>query len=435
MRYFIKEKVNVVTMGCSKNLVDSEKLLAKLSDAGYDVVFDSDDTDAKIVIINTCGFIADAKEESLDTILEFANAKENGLINKLFVVGCLSERYKKDLEQEIPDVDQYFGVNDIAEVVDLLVGGDTKHELGIERFQTTPKHYSYLKISEGCNWRCSYCAIPLIRGPHVSQPIEKLVAEAILLVEKGVKEIMLIAQDLTYYGLDLYSKRALGDLLKELVKIDGLEWIRLHYAYPAFFPKDVIEIMKNEPKICKYLDIPFQHINTEILDSMKRHISSDETKDLISFFRESIPEMALRTTMIVGYPGESEEQFQELKEFVRQTRFERLGVFAYCSEEDTVAGALEDDISEEEKERRVEEIMMLQNDIADLRNQERVGSTIRVIIDRYENEMFVGRSQFDSPEVDGEVIIDSELDLQEGEFYDVLITSAEGYDIFATYKS
>ena len=435
MKYSTRQKVNVVTLGCSKNLVDSEKLLAKLVDAGYDVVFDSDDTDAKIVIINTCGFIADAKEESLDTILEFANAKEDGIINKLFVVGCLSERYKKDLEEEIPNVDQYFGVNDIAEVIDVLVGDGEKTELGIHRFHTTAKHYSYLKIAEGCNWGCSYCAIPLIRGSHISQPIEKLVAEATLLVAKGVKEIMLIAQDLTYYGLDLYSKRALADLLKELVKIDGLEWIRLHYAYPAFFPKDIIELMKNEPKICNYLDIPFQHINTEILDSMKRHITSKETKDLVAYFRESIPEMALRTTMIVGYPGETEEQFQELKEFVRETKFERLGVFAFCSEEDTAAGALEDNITEEEKERRVEEIMMLQNDIAHIRNEERVGTTIKVIIDRYENETFIGRTEFDSPEVDGEVIIESDYDLQDGEFYDVVITSVDGYDIFAVCEA
>lgn len=433
MKYSDKKKINVITLGCSKNVVDSEKLMAMLSGAGYDVVYDYNLPDAKIVIINTCGFIADAKEESLDTILEFAYAKRDGLIEKLFVIGCLSERYRDDLRAEIEEVDEFFGVNDIAGVVSILTGDTTLKQLGIERIQTTPTHYSYLKISEGCNWRCSYCAIPLIRGGYVSQPIEILVSEAKLLVKNGVKELMLIAQDLTYYGLDLYSRRALSDLLKELVKIDGLEWIRLHYAYPAFFPLDVLELMQKEPKICNYLDIPIQHINTEILSSMKRNITSEQTKQLLSTIREIVPDIGLRTTLIVGYPGESLEQFEELKSFVKDVKFERLGVFAYCSEEDTDAGLLSDDIPQQEKERRVEEIMMLQNDIADIVNSQSIGSVMRVIIDRYENDLFVGRSEFDSPEVDGEVLIRTSYDLQIGSFYDVKITSVDGYDLWAEF--
>ncbi len=425
------KKINFVTLGCSKNLVDSEKLMSKLHQKGYEIVHDSNETDAKIVVVNTCGFIADAKEESLNTILEFAYAKRDGLIEQLYVVGCLAERYKDELRAELPEVDDFFGVNNLSQLVELLAEDKSNCNLDITRILTTPNHYSYLKISEGCNWRCSYCAIPLIRGGHISQPIEDIVAEAKLLVNKGVKEIMLIAQDLTYYGLDIYSRRALADLLRELVKIDGLEWIRLHYAYPAYFPKDVIELMANEPKICKYLDIPFQHINTEILASMKRNITSDETLNLIKFFRATVPDMALRTTLIVGYPNETQEQFEELKEFVKNVRFERLGVFAYCSEENTPAGEMQDNVPQEVKERRVEEIMMLQNDIADEINKAKIGKAMRVVIDRYEGGQYIARSEFDSPEVDAEIIVSSEYDLQVGDFYDVTITDAEGYDIWA----
>lgn len=423
--------INIISLGCSKNLVDSEKLMAQLQGQGYRVIFDSNDTSAKIVIINTCGFIADAKEESLDTILSFAYAKMENKIDQLYVVGCLSERYKKELEKEIPEVDQFFGVNDIYEVLK-SIGGEFKTELLGERVLTTPTHYAYLKVSEGCNWQCSYCAIPLIRGAHKSVPIEQLVAEAKKLVQKGVKEIMLIAQDLTYYGLDLYKKRALGTLLEELVKVDGIQWIRLHYAYPQFFPKDVIELMKNEPKICKYIDIPFQHISTSVLSSMKRGITKEQTLELIEYFRTTIPEIAIRTTLIAGYPTETQKEFDELVEFVKSVKFERLGVFAYCHEEDTPAGeSLKDNWTQEQKNERVDQLMLIQHEIALQNNQKQIGKKLRCIIDRYEEGFYIGRSEYDSPEVDAEVIIKSKYDLVIGEFYEVFITSTQEYDLYA----
>ncbi len=424
------QTINIVTLGCSKNLVDSEKLMFKFQELGFKVLFDSNDTAAKIVIINTCGFIADAKEESLDTVLEFVQAKNNGLIHRLYVVGCLSERYREELIAEIPEVDGFFGVNDIAEVINLVSAQSKSFELGTDRLISTPNHYSYLKVSEGCNWRCSYCAIPLIRGKHRSASIESLVEEATKLAQKGVKELILIAQDLTYYGIDLYGKRALADLLRELVKIDGLEWIRLHYGYPAHFPIDVIELMATQPKICNYLDIPIQHISDDILGSMKRNIDKQKTIELIDTIRKIVPDIAIRTTLIVGYPNESEQQFEELKQFVAQAKFERLGVFAFCSEEDTAAGELEDNVPQEVKQNRVEQIMMLQNDIAHQINSQKIGSKLTTMIDRFENGKFIGRSQYDSPEVDGEIIIDTEYDLTIGEMYDVEITEVDGYDVF-----
>lgn len=430
----MKKKINIISLGCSKNLVDSEKLMAQLERSGFEVVFDSNDTSAKIVIINTCGFIADAKEESLDTILSFAYAKKEGVIEELYVVGCLSERYRDQLITEIPEADGFFGVNDIYDVLERL-GSRFREELLSERHLTTPSHYAYLKISEGCNWRCSYCAIPGIRGEHRSVPIEQLTQEAERLAQKGVKELLLVAQDLTYYGLDLYGKRALADLLRELVKIEGIEWIRLHYAYPAFFPKEVIELMASEEKLCKYLDIPFQHINSEILESMRRGIDSEQTKELIRYFRKTVPSIALRTTLIVGYPGETEERFKELCEFVKETKFERLGVFAYCSEEDTFAGEnLKDEIDQKTKQRRVDKIMSIQTDLVEMQSRRFIGQEIRVLLDRFEDGMFIGRSQYDSPEVDGEVIIASDYDLQIGEFYDALITKTDGYDLYAEVK-
>ena len=425
------KKINVITLGCSKNTVDSEHLMAQLAAAGYKLSFDSDRTDAKVVVINTCGFIGDAKQESIETILDAVAAKEAGLIEKLFVIGCLSERYADELRAEIPEVDEYFGVKDWADIVAAL-GAEYKAENETERVLTTPSHYAYLKISEGCNWLCGYCAIPLIRGKHESVPMEQILDEARKLAERGVKEIMVIAQDTTYYGIDLYGRRRLADLLTELCRIEGIEWIRLHYAYPAAFPEDVIEVMAREPKICKYLDIPFQHISDNMLSAMKRRHTKAEAMELIKRLRERIPDIALRTTLLVGYPGETAEDVAELEAFVREVRFERLGVFPYSEEEGTYSAEnLKDDVEDEEKQHRADRIMLIQEQIALEHNLARVGRTMRVMVDSRQGDYYVGRSEYDSPEVDQEILIPADLrQLRRGKFYDVRITDAEGYDLY-----
>ncbi len=427
-----KNKINVVTLGCSKNVYDSEVLMGQLKANGKEVTHEALNDEANIVVINTCGFINNAKEESVNTILEYVDKKENGLVDKVFVTGCLSERYRPDLESEIPDVDQYFGTTDLPLLLKAL-GADYKHELLGERLTTTPKNYAYLKISEGCDRPCSFCAIPLMRGKHVSQPIEKLVKEAEKLAKDGVKELILIAQDLTYYGLDLYKKRNLAELLENLVKVEGIEWIRLHYAFPTGFPMDVLELMKREPKICNYLDIPLQHIADNILKSMRRGTTYAKTTQLLKDFRATVPEMAIRTTLIVGYPGETEEDFEILKNWVQEMRFERLGCFTYSHEENTHAYLLEDNVPEEIKQKRANEIMDIQAQISWDLNQEKIGQTFRCIIDRKEGNYFVGRTEFDSPDVDNEVLIDaSEFYLKTGEFAEIKIFKATEFDLYGT---
>ncbi|KMQ71146.1 30S ribosomal protein S12 methylthiotransferase RimO [Chryseobacterium koreense] len=422
-----RKKINIVTLGCSKNVVDSEVLMGQLKANGKEVVHEER---GDVVVINTCGFIDNAKQESIDTILDFVEAKNRGEVEKVFVTGCLSERYKPDLEREIPDVDQYFGTRDLPLLLKQL-GADYKHELVGERLTTTPRHYAYLKISEGCDRPCSFCAIPLMRGKNISVPIENLVIEAQKLAKTGVKELILIAQDLTYYGLDLYKKRALADLLRELVKVDGIEWIRLHYAFPTGFPEDVLEIIKNEKKVCNYIDIPLQHINSDILKAMKRGTSHEKTNALLNKFREKVPDMAIRTTLICGFPGESEEDFREMKDWVREQRFDRLGCFTYSHEENTTAYELQDDVPQEVKERRVEEIMELQSQISWEKNQEKIGKVFRCIFDRKEGNYFVGRTEFDSPDVDNTVLVSAENTyVSVGDFADVRITSAEEFDLY-----
>ena len=406
--------------------------MAQLAAAGYSVVFDSERTDADVVVINTCGFIGDAKQESIEMILSAVAAKQEGRIERLFVVGCLSERYADELREEIPEVDEYFGVKDWADIVKAL-GGEYSEALTTERVLSTPKHYAYLKISEGCNWMCGYCAIPLIRGKHVSVPMEDILKEAQGLAAKGVKELMVIAQDTTYYGIDLYGRRRLADLLSELCKVEGIEWIRLHYAYPAAFPEDVIEVMAREPKICKYLDIPFQHISNNVLSAMKRRHDKAEAMELIKRLRRAIPDIALRTTLLVGYPGETEQDQAELEEFVREVRFDRLGVFPYSEEEGTFsARELKDDVPEDVKELRAGRIMQIQEQISLENNLERVGRRMRVIVDSRQGDYYVARSEYASPEVDQEILIPVELrQLRKGAFYEVEITGAEDYDLFA----
>lgn len=417
----------MVTLGCSKNVYDSEVLMGQLKAGGKEVVHEKE---GNIVVINTCGFINNAKEESINTILDYVQQKEAGLVDKVFVMGCLSERYKPDLEKEIPDVDQYFGTSELPALLKVL-GADYKHELIGERLTTTPKNYAYLKISEGCDRPCSFCAIPLMRGAHISTPIEDLVTEAEKLAAKGVKELILIAQDITYYGLDLYKKRALADLLRALVKVEGIEWIRIHYAFPTGFPIDVLEVMKTEPKICNYLDIPLQHISDKILTSMKRGTTQKKTTKLLNKFREAVPEMAIRTTLIVGYPGETEEDFQALKDFVKAMRFDRLGCFTYSHEENTTAYELADDVPEEVKLQRANEIMELQSQISWELNQAKVGKVFRCLIDRKEGNYFVGRTEYDSPDVDNEVLIDAKKHyVKIGDFTDVKITEAADYDLY-----
>ena len=425
------KKINVITLGCSKNTVDSEHLMARLAAAGYEILFDSDRTDAKVVVINTCGFIGDAKQESVDMILRAAAAKQAGKIERLFVVGCLSERYADELRTEIPEVDEYFGARTWDGIVRAL-GASEDPALATERRLTTPKHYAYLKISEGCNWKCGYCAIPLIRGAHVSVPMEELEEEARKLAAQGVRELMVIAQDTTYYGIDLYGKRMLAELLRRLCRIDGIEWIRLHYAYPTGFPEEVIEVMAAEPKICKYLDIPFQHISDAQLTAMHRRHTKAEAMELIRRLRTAIPDLALRTTLLVGYPGETEADFAELLEFVREVRFERLGVFAYSEEEGTwSAEKLRDDVPEAVKQERVECIMALQNELSLENNRRRVGRTERVVIDSRQGDFYVGRTQYDSPEVDQEILIPvGGKRLLRGHFYDATVTSAADYDLY-----
>ena len=425
-----ENKINVVTLGCSKNVYDSEVLMGQLKANDKNVVHEDENDDGNIVVINTCGFIGDAKEESVNTILHYVNKKEAGEVDRVYVSGCLSERYKPDLEKEIPNVDEYFGTHDLPNLLKVL-DADYKHELVGERLTTTPTHYAYLKIAEGCDRPCSFCAIPLMRGKHVSTPIENLVIEAEKLAKKGIKELILIAQDLTYYGLDIYKKRALADLLKELVKVEGVEWIRLHYAFPTGFPLDVLEVIKNEPKVCNYLDIPLQHINDDILKSMKRGTSHEKTTNLLKEFRKSVPDMAVRTTLIVGYPGETEEAFQELKDWVAEMRFERMGAFAYSHEENTSAAELEDNIPEEIKQQRVNDLMELQSQISFDINQEKVGKTFKVLVDRKDGNHFIGRTEFDSPDVDNEVLIDATKHyVQIGKFANVRITSATEFDLY-----
>jgi|TARA_B110000908_G_scaffold39774_1_gene48115 ribosomal protein S12 methylthiotransferase len=425
-----KNKINVITLGCSKNIYDSEILMGQLAANDIAVEHESEANDSNIIVVNTCGFIDNAKEESINTILDQARRKSNGEIEKLFVTGCLSERYKDDLEKEISDVDQFFGTTDLPKLLQAL-GADYKHELIGERITTTPKHYAFLKIAEGCDRPCSFCAIPLMRGKHKSKAIENLVIEASKLANDGVKELILIAQDLTYYGLDLYGKRRLADLLTELSKVNGIDWIRLHYAFPTGFPEDVLDVIKNTSNICNYIDIPLQHINDEVLKSMRRGTNHQKTDKLLKMFREKVPGMAIRTSLIVGYPGETQEQFDEMKEWVRTTKFDRLGVFTYSHEENTHAHLLVDDVPEEVKHQRAEDIMEVQSQISFDSNQEKIGKTFKVLFDRKEGEYFIGRTEFDSPDVDNEVLVKAQdTYVRIGDFSQVRVVSADHYDLY-----
>ncbi|MBL0287113.1 MAG: 30S ribosomal protein S12 methylthiotransferase RimO [Bacteroidetes bacterium] len=430
-----KDKINVITLGCSKNLVDSEVLVSQLKYNDYEVSHQSEEAtkdDSNIIIINTCGFIDRAKEESINTILTYADKKQKGEIDKLFVTGCLSQRYKDDLEEEIPAVDAFFGTLEMPALLEKL-NADYKHDLIGERVLATPMHYAYLKISEGCNRTCSFCAIPLIRGKHISRTIESLVEETKSLARQGVKEIMLIAQELTYYGLDIYKSRELPKLLKALNEVDGIEWIRLHYAYPSKFPIEIIESIKENDKVCNYLDIPLQHISDPILKAMKRQITKGETIDLIKQIRNILPEIALRTTMLVGFPGETEEDFKELCDFVKEMEFERLGVFMYSHEENTSAHDFEDDVPAEIKEERAAILMEIQQEISTKKNDEKIGKTFKVLIDRKEGGFFVGRTEFDSPEVDNEVLIDAKKHFcRVGDFVEATIDDATDFDLYAS---
>ncbi|MFI3322801.1 MAG: 30S ribosomal protein S12 methylthiotransferase RimO [Rikenellaceae bacterium] len=429
------KKINIITLGCSKNTVDSEHIMSQIEGKGYSIALtDKEREEARIVVINTCGFIADAKEESIDMILEYAEAKNEGLIDHLYVMGCLSERYRDDLIEEIPEVDSFFGAKSIVEVVE---GLNVKYDsnLDSERILTTPSHYAYLKISEGCNRGCSYCAIPLIRGRHISVPMETLVEEAENLAKKGVKELLIIAQDTTFYGIDLYGERKIAELMSRLAKVEGLEWIRLHYAYPSQFPEELIEVMANEPKICKYLDIPLQHISDRQLDMMRRQTSKNQTIDLIEKLRAAMPDIALRTTFIVGHCDETQQEYDELIEFLKWAKFERAGVFPYSVEEGTYsAEKFEDNVELEEKERRAEKLMMIQEQISFENNQKLIGKELKVVIDRVEDEYFVGRSQYDSPEVDQEVYIRSNKQLAIGNFYNVVVNDAQSFELYATFE-
>jgi ribosomal protein S12 methylthiotransferase len=427
-----KNKINVITLGCSKNIYDSEVLMGQLKANDKEVVHEED---GNIVVINTCGFIDNAKEESVNTILDNIQRKEAGEIDKVFVTGCLSERYKPDLEKEIPSVDQYFGTSELPQLLKALEA-DYKHELLGERITTTPKNFAYFKISEGCDRPCSFCAIPLMRGKHRSTPIEDLVKQAENLARDGVKELILIAQDLTYYGLDIYKKRNLAELLRALAQVEGIEWIRMHYAFPTGFPLDVLDVMKSEPKVCNYLDIPLQHISDDILKSMRRGTTKEKTTKLLQEFRKHVPGITIRTSLIVGYPGETLEHFEELKAWVKETRFDRLGCFTYSHEENTHAHQLVDDVPEEEKQRRSSEIMELQSQISWELNQEKLGQTLRCIIDRKEGNFFVGRSEMDSPDVDNEVLVDAtKYYLKQGEYVDLTILEAADFDLYAVPAS
>ena len=424
-----KDKVNVITLGCAKNLVDSEVMITQLKGNDIEVEHESANHDANIVIINTCGFVENAKQESIDTILQYAQAKESGQIEKLFVTGCLSQRYREDLEQEIPAVDAFFGTMELPMLLKKF-NADYKHELIGERITTTARHFAYMKISEGCDRPCSFCAIPLMRGKHRSKPIEELEAEARHLVRQGVKELLLIAQDSTYYGLDLYKKRTLAELLARLSDIDGLPWIRLHYAFPTGFPEDVLEVMAERSNICNYLDIPLQHGSTRMLQLMRRGITRDRTEALIEKIRNKVPGIALRTTLIAGHPGETEEDFQQMMDFVEKTRFERLGIFTYSHEEQTHSYSMEDDVPAHVKQERADAIMDLQQQISAGINQAKVGQTLKVLIDRKEGNNFIGRTEADSPEVDNEVLIDaSKTYLRIGDFADIRIVGAQEFDL------
>jgi ribosomal protein S12 methylthiotransferase len=427
------ESINIVTLGCSKNVVDSEFLMKQIDSNHVRVVHNADSFRHKTVIINTCGFIQDAKLESINTILKFIKAKENGLIRQVFVMGCLSERYKKDLEKEIPDVDKYFGANNISGIITHL-GLNYKKDLIGERLLSTPSHYAYFKISEGCDRQCAFCAIPIMRGNHISTPVEMLRGQATSLAASGVKELILIAQDLSWYGLDLYKKQALPELLENLSDIPGIEWIRLHYMYPAGFPKDVLRIMKERPNICKYIDIPFQHASDKVLTMMRRNHTARHDRDLIDYIRREVPGITLRTTLITGHPGEGDAEFEDLRKFVEEMRFDRLGVFAYSEEEDTwAAEKYKDDIPEEVKKQRAGELMKLQQGISEELNRQKVGQSMRVLIDSHDDQYFYGRSEADSPEVDNEILIArGEKKLKTGHFYTIRITGAEEFDLYGT---
>lgn len=430
-----KNRINVITLGCSKNIYDSEVLLRQLQANNIEAEHESDNEDASIVIINTCGFIENAKQESINTILQYAKAKEDGLVKKVYVKGCLSERYKSELKKEIPNIDEYFGTHDLPRLLKIL-NADYKHELIGERVLTTPTHYAYFKISEGCDRPCSFCAIPIMRGKHVSIPIEELVKQAKALARNGTKELILIAQDLTYYGLDIYEKRVLSELLKYLSDVGGIEWIRLHYAFPAGFPLDILDVMRERTNICKYLDIPLQHINDRILNSMLRGTTKQKTIELVDTIRDKVSGIALRTTIITGYPGETEKEFEELKEWVRETGFERLGVFTYSHEENTAAFSLKDDVPQKTKDKRAGEIMEIQKQISLDINENRIGKILKVLIDKKENDYFIGRTEFDSPEVDNEVLIGASSSyLRIGDFTDVKITGASEYDLYGAAEA
>lgn len=426
-----RNKINVVTLGCSKNVYDSEVLMGQLQANKMDVVHETDADDNNIVVINTCGFIDNAKEESVNTILDYVQKKQEGSVEKVFVTGCLSERYKPDLEKEIPDVDQYFGTTELPKLLKAL-GADYKHELIGERLTTTPKHYAYLKIAEGCDRPCSFCAIPLMRGKHVSKSIEDLVTESEKLAKNGVKELILIAQDLTYYGLDIYKKRRLADLLLALKDVDGIEWIRLHYAFPTGFPHDVLDVIREQEKVCNYIDIPLQHISDPVLKAMKRGTTFAKTNALLTDFRTKVPNIAIRTSLIVGFPGETEEDFEILKNWVRDTKFDRLGVFQYSHEENTTAHVLEDDVPADIKAARAEEIMAIQQEVSMNLNGAKVGQEFKVLIDRKEGNFFIGRTEFDSPDVDNEVLIDATKHfVRHGDFVRVKVYEASDYDLYA----
>lgn len=426
-----KNKVNVVTLGCSKNLVDSEVLMGQLRANNFNVEHESEDDDHQIVIINTCGFVENAKQESIDTILRYVDAKKAGDVEKLYVTGCLSERYKSDLEKEIPDVDAYFGTRELPKILKTLKA-DYRQELVGERLLTTPQHYAYFKISEGCDRPCSFCAIPLMRGNHVSVPVEELVKRAKTLAAKGTKELLLIAQDLTYYGLDIHKKRDLANLVDQLSDVQGIDWIRLHYAFPSGFPMDVLDVMKNRSNVCNYLDMPLQHISDNMLKSMRRGITKQKTIDLVNEIRDKVPGIAIRTTLIAGYPGETEKDHEEMLRWVEDSRFDRLGIFTYSHEENTHAFGLQDDVAAKTKKKRADAVMEIQQEISYKHNQEKIGQTFKVLFDRKENEHFVGRTEFDSPEVDNEVLVKAEKDtyVRIGDYADVKITSASDFDLY-----
>lgn len=429
-----EDRVNIITLGCSKNIVDSEVLYSQLKANQIEVEHESSKDDANIIVINTCGFIDNAKQESIDTILRFAEAKESGKIDKLFVTGCLSQRYKPDLEKEIPNVDEYFGTHHLPQLLKRL-GANYKHELIGERLLTTPAHYAYLKISEGCDRPCSFCAIPIMRGKHVSKPFEQIEAEVKGLVKNGTKELLLIAQDSTYYGLDLYGDRKLAELLRRISDVNGVEWVRLHYAYPSQFPMEALDVIRERDNICKYIDIPLQHASDNMLKTMRRGITAARTQEVVDAIREKVPGIAIRTTLIAGHPGETEKDFQDLYDFVERNKFDRLGIFTYSHEDGTHAGTLIDDVPQEIKEERAATIMDLQQGISNEINKRKVGKTFKTLFDRKEDGYFIGRTEFDSPEVDNEVLVDAKNNyVRIGDFANVTITEADDFDLYGTVE-